>query len=43
VQDGGFPPLLLEPIDFGSLYMQRVAQQLAGENGLTASETGGEA
>jgi preprotein translocase subunit SecB len=31
VQDGGFPPLLLEPIDFGSLYMQRVAQQLAGE------------
>jgi preprotein translocase subunit SecB len=31
VQDGGFPPLLLEPIDFGGLYMQRAAQQLAGE------------
>ena len=28
VQDGGFPPLLLEPIDFGGLYMQRMAQQL---------------
>ncbi|HEX8585153.1 MAG TPA: protein-export chaperone SecB [Allosphingosinicella sp.] len=43
VQDGGFPPLLLEPIDFGGLYMQRVAQQLAGEGGLTASETSGQA
>jgi preprotein translocase subunit SecB len=31
VQDGGFPPLLLEPIDFGGLYMQRMAQQLADE------------
>ncbi|WP_419816453.1 protein-export chaperone SecB [Glacieibacterium sp.] len=28
-RDGGFPPLLLEPIDFGSLYM---AQQQAGAN-----------
>ncbi len=26
-RDGGFPPLMLEPIDFGSLYMQ---QQAAG-------------
>ena len=25
VRDGGFPPLLLEPIDFGSLYMQQSA------------------
>ena len=32
VQDGGFPPLLLEPIDFGALYVQRIAQQL-GEEG----------
>ena len=23
VQDGGFPPLLLDPIDFGALYMQQ--------------------
>ena len=32
-RDGGFPPLLLDPIDFGSLYMQQ-AQQMqttAGE------------
>lgn len=29
-RDGGFPPLLLEPIDFGSLYM---AQQNAARNG----------
>ena len=27
VQDGGFPPLLLDPIDVTALYMQRVAQQ----------------
>lgn len=31
-RDGGFPPLLLEPIDFGSLYMQQQANvgQVAG-------------
>ncbi len=30
VRDGGFPPLLLDPIDFGALYMQQAegAQQL---------------
>src|SRR5437868_9231631 len=27
VTDGGFPPLLLDPIDFGGLYMQSAAQQ----------------
>ncbi|WP_448658818.1 protein-export chaperone SecB [Sphingomonas sp. CJ99] len=27
VRDGGFPPLLLEPIDFGALYMQQAAAQ----------------
>ncbi|MFZ5746810.1 MAG: protein-export chaperone SecB [Pseudomonadota bacterium] len=32
VRDGGFPPLMLEPIDFAGLYMQR-AQQVAGEQG----------
>lgn len=26
VQDGGFPPLMLDPIDFGALYMQQQAQ-----------------
>lgn len=25
-RDGGFPPLMLEPIDFGSLYMQQQGQ-----------------
>lgn len=28
VQDGGFPPLLLDPIDFGTLYMQHHGQGL---------------
>jgi preprotein translocase subunit SecB len=37
VRDGGFPPLLLEPIDFGGIYMQQRAQgslangEVAGE------------
>jgi preprotein translocase subunit SecB len=43
VQDGGFPPLLLEPIDFGSLYMQRVAQHLAGEGEGQAPNVTGQA
>lgn len=29
VRDGGFPPLLLEPIDFGGIYMAQRAQQEA--------------
>jgi preprotein translocase subunit SecB len=29
VRDGGFPPLMLEPIDFGALYMQQAAQNEA--------------
>ena len=24
VRDGGFPPLMLDPIDFGSLYLQQL-------------------
>jgi preprotein translocase subunit SecB len=45
VQDGGFPPLLLDPIDFGALYMQRLAQQEAeGDTGqLQAPEVVGQA
>lgn len=33
VRDGGFPPLLLDPIDFGALYMQQAEamQATAGE------------
>jgi preprotein translocase subunit SecB len=30
VRNGGFPPLLLEPIDFVGLYRQRLAEQQAG-------------
>ncbi len=41
VVDGGFPPLLLDPIDFGALYMQRAAQVQAGETGGQAAVTTG--
>jgi preprotein translocase subunit SecB len=27
VRDGGFPPLMLDPVDFAALYRQRLAQQ----------------
>lgn len=33
VIDGGFPPLMLDPIDFASLYMQSAAQQQADATG----------
>ena len=32
-RDGGFPPLLLDPIDFGAMYAQRLAAQQAEEGG----------
>jgi preprotein translocase subunit SecB len=40
--DGGFPPLLLDPIDFAGLYMQSAGQQPGGEGGggLVPDETG---
>lgn len=31
VRDGGFPPLMLEPIDFGSLYMAQLEQRSQGD------------
>ncbi|HEU0044566.1 protein-export chaperone SecB [Sphingomonas sp.] len=34
VRDGGFPPLLLEPIDFGQLYLQQQAAQDEGQQGI---------
>jgi preprotein translocase subunit SecB len=41
VQDGGFPPLLLDPIDFGQLYMQQAAQaQAAAQQGQAPEITG---
>jgi preprotein translocase subunit SecB len=27
IRDGGFPPLMLDPIDFGRLYAQNLARQ----------------
>jgi preprotein translocase subunit SecB len=40
---GGFPPFMLDPIDFGSLYMQRAAQQQAELSGGQAGEVTGQA
>jgi preprotein translocase subunit SecB len=40
VTDGGFPPLLLDPIDFGGLYMQSAAQQQADATGGQVGDTG---
>jgi preprotein translocase subunit SecB len=41
VQDGGFPPLLLEPIDFHGLYLQRAAQGELSQSGEQPGDTGG--
>ncbi|HEY0271228.1 MAG TPA: protein-export chaperone SecB [Sphingomonas sp.] len=38
VRDGGFPPLILEPIDFNGLYYQQLAQQ-----GITMGDPAGQA
>ncbi|HEV2748587.1 MAG TPA: protein-export chaperone SecB [Allosphingosinicella sp.] len=43
VQDGGFPPLLLDPIDFGALYMQRAAQVQAEASGGQVGDLTGQA
>ena len=40
VRDGGFPPLLLEPIDFGSLYMSQLQGQ---QDALANAEPEGQA
>ena len=40
IRDGNFPPLLLEPIDFGALYMQQNADAQAA---LVNAEPAGEA
>jgi preprotein translocase subunit SecB len=31
VRDAGFPPLMLEPIDFNGIYMAQLAQKQAEE------------
>jgi preprotein translocase subunit SecB len=43
VVDGGFPPLLLEPFDFGALYMQQAAQAQAEAGAGQAPEITGQA
>ncbi|XBQ17200.1 MAG: protein-export chaperone SecB [Oceanicaulis sp.] len=32
-RDGGFPPLMLEPVDFAALYRQQLARQQAASEG----------
>jgi preprotein translocase subunit SecB len=39
VQDGGFPPLMLDPIDFNGLFLQRAAEQ-AQELGVETGDLG---
>ena len=39
-RNGGFPPLLLDPIDFVALYQQRVAQQQGQQPAPTDGLTG---
>ena len=39
VQEGGFPPLMLDPIDFHALYVARAQQELGG-GGAAAGEIG---
>lgn len=43
-RDGGFPPLFLEPIDFGALYIQqrqRAAQQQAADSAENEADANG--
>jgi preprotein translocase subunit SecB len=37
VRNGGFPPLLLDPVDFVALYQQRAAQMQAPQAAPTQS------
>ncbi|HEX9646897.1 MAG TPA: protein-export chaperone SecB [Alphaproteobacteria bacterium] len=39
-RDGGFPPLMLEPIDFAALYRRSEAQRRAGDGGATGDGAG---
>jgi len=36
-RDGGFPPLMLEPVDFAALYRQQLAQRQAQQGGAAAA------
>jgi len=37
IRDGGFPPLLLEPMDFGALYQQQLQAQGAQSQGVVGN------
>jgi preprotein translocase subunit SecB len=41
--DAGFPPVLLDPIDFAGLYLQRAAQEQAQATGGQAGDVTGQA
>jgi preprotein translocase subunit SecB len=38
VSDGGFPPLVLQPVNFEQLYAQRMQQMMNEQNGDAASQ-----
>ncbi|HEU4960229.1 MAG TPA: protein-export chaperone SecB [Sphingomonas sp.] len=40
IRDGGFPPLLLEPIDFNGLYVQQAAQRAEGGEAVSIEGAG---
>jgi preprotein translocase subunit SecB len=40
VRDGGFPPLLLEPIDFAQLYLQQADQNAGGGGAFSVGDVG---
>ncbi|MDB5536356.1 MAG: protein-export chaperone SecB, partial [Devosia sp.] len=35
-QQGGFPPLMMEPVDFATIYRQNLANLAAKQNGAPA-------
>jgi preprotein translocase subunit SecB len=43
IQAGGFPPFLLQPINFDSLYAESVRQRAEQAQGLAGTETAGNA
>jgi len=43
VRDAGFPPLMIEPIDFNGLYVQQLQTRRAQEGGVTTPSPTGDA
>jgi preprotein translocase subunit SecB len=43
VGEGGFPPLVLQPVNFEQLYAQRMQQMMEEQNQDSASQANGEA